>query len=103
MTTRAAIDLFNLTVPGATTTPPPVVRPAPKQPAPPVAFSPPPVVRQPPEPKPHQRPPQRPADADAIDAIVAGMVADGLVTLDAETDSYRSTRKRHWRFPEVEA
>lgn len=100
MTTRAAIDLFNLTVPGAvrpTTAPPPrppVVGPVPPAPRPPVAPPRPPVPLQPPEAKTHQRPPY----AAEIDALVAEMVADGLVTLDLETDTYRSTRRRAWRF-----
>jgi len=95
MTTRDALELFDMTAPAVAR---PVDAPTRRPPPPPPPQAPARTTRHQ---KPAPRPPnQRPPYADDIDALVAQMVADGLVTLDLERDAYRTTRRRHWKFEE---
>lgn len=95
MPTRDALELFDMTAPAVAR---PVDTPTRRPPPPPPPQAPARTTRhQEPAPRP---PAQRPPYADDIDAIVAGMVADGFVTLDLERDAYRTTRRRAWRFAE---
>lgn len=91
MPTQDALALFDMTAPTATAAPPR------RPPPPPPPAAPPPTRTSQPAPRPAS---QRPPYADDIDAMVAQMVSDGVVTLDLEADAYRTSRRRHWRFAE---
>ena len=106
MPTRDALELFDMTAPAIAR---PVDAPTRRPPPPPPPQAPARTTPPPPPPPartpiayvgPNYKPGTRPSFADDIDSIVAALVADGLVTLDLDSDTYRTTRRRHWKFEE---